>query len=402
MTARRLVVVGGSLAGFRAVEAARRAGFDGEVVLVSAEPHPPYDRPPLTKELLDPDRPPDIPAYLPGGAPAYRKLGVGLRLGEPARGLDPDARRVRVGDRELGYDALVIATGAHPRRPAALPRLPGVHVLRTVDDALAVRAALDAGARTVVVGGGFVGAEVASAARRRGLPVTVVEARATPLVRAVGERVGALCAAAHARAGTELRCGVEVVGAEGDGRVERVRLSDGDTLPADLLVVGVGAEPATGWLAGSGLPLRDGVVCDTTLSTGADGVFAAGDVMRWYNAAVGGETRLEHWSSAAEGAAVAGHNAVTDGPLRAFETIPYFWSDLYGARVQFVGVPDGDRVEVLGDPDQGRFAALYHLDGVLVGVLTVGWRPPAARFRALVRRRAGRGESLALAARGLA
>ncbi|GAB2898163.1 FAD-dependent oxidoreductase [Streptomyces mayteni] len=395
-------MVGGSLAGFRAVEAARRAGFDGEVVLVAAEPHPPYDRPPLTKDLLAPGTPPAVPEYLPGGPAAYRKLGVELRLGEPATGLDPDARLVRLGERALGYDALVIATGARPRWPVAVPRLPGAHTVRTLDDALAVRAALDAGARTVVVGGGFVGAEVASAARRRGLPVTVVEARATPLVRAVGERVGALCALAHARAGTELRCGVEVVGVEGEGRVERVLLSDGTAVAADLLVLGVGADPATEWLADSGLPLRDGLVCDATLSPGAERVFAAGDVARWPNAAVGREMRLEHWTSAAEGAAVAGHNAVTEGPRHAFATVPYFWSELYGTRIQFVGVPDADHVEVLGDPEQGRFAALYHREERLVGALTVGWRPPAARFRALVRRRAGRGEGLALAARGAA
>ncbi|MCW2607011.1 MAG: pyridine nucleotide-disulfide oxidoreductase, partial [Frankiales bacterium] len=214
-----LVVVGASLAGLRAVEAARRGGHAGEVVLVGAEEHLPYDRPPLSKACLAPGDE-VVPHLL--DEEALTELGVRLRLGAPAGGLDLAAREVLVGGERLHYGALVVATGAHARAlPASLPGhdLPGVHVLRTLDDARAVRRALEAGARTVVVGAGFIGSEVASAVRARGLPVTVVEAAPQPLVRALGERVAGLLSDLHARAGADLRRGTAVVALEGDGRV---------------------------------------------------------------------------------------------------------------------------------------------------------------------------------------
>lgn len=398
MGRRRLVVVGGSLAGLRAVEAARRAGFDGHIVLIGEEEYAPYDRPPLSKAFLDSGPEPDGPSSLAPSS-SYQDLGVRLMLGAPASGLDTESRIVHVGERSVGYDRLVIATGARPRWPADLRRLKGVHTLRTVDDARAVRSALDAGARTVVIGGGFIGAEVATAARGRGLPVTVLEALPAPLVRAVGARMGAVCSALHARHGTTLRCGVTVTGVEGGERVERVRLSDGSAVDADLVVVGVGAVPATGWLETSGLDLQDGVMCDEFLFCGVPGVYAAGDVARWRHPLFGRSMRMENWTGAAEQGAVAGRNAVATGALEPCATVPYFWSDWYGTRIQFVGSPDGARIETAGDPDEGRVTALYHSDDRLVGVLTVGRQPSAVKFRALIRRRASLAEARELVTR---
>ncbi|MFD9904238.1 NAD(P)/FAD-dependent oxidoreductase [Streptomyces sp. NPDC059063] len=398
MAQRRLVVVGASLAGLRAVEAARTAGFDGRIVLVGAEEHLPYDRPPLSKTFLG-----------RGGVrplPTFRErrdlvdgLGVELMLGTPATGLDTAGRTVTVGDAPLGYDALVIATGARARRPGGVDRLDGVHCLRTADDARALRASLDdARSGVAVIGGGFIGSEVASAARARGLPVTVLEARPAPLIRALGAEMGALCARLHARHGTTVRCGVTVTGVEGDGRVERVLLADGGVVPADVVVIGVGADPVTGWLEGSGLELSDGVVCDETLATDSPGVYAAGDVARWHNRALMRRMRLEHWTSAAEQGAVAARNAVAVAPPETYETVPYFWSDWYGTRLQFVGLPEAEKTEVFGDPSDGRCVALYRDEDRLVGALVVNRRALTMRLRALIRRRATWHEAVTLVA----
>lgn len=246
---------------------------------------------------------------------------------------------VRLGEDQVRYDALVIATGATARTLPGMDRIAGVHTVRTVADAAAVRTALDAGARTVVVGAGFIGSEVASAARARGLPVTVVESADAPLTRAVGGRAGAVLVELHRAAGTDLRLGVGVAGVEtvrdGPGdRAAGVRLTDGTTLPADLVVVGIGATPTTGWLRDSGVVLRpgdDGVVCDETLWTGVPGVYAAGDLAHWPNPLFtrhdGDLMRLEHWTSAAEQGALAAVHALGLAEPQPLASVPYFWSD---------------------------------------------------------------------------
>ncbi|MFI6455760.1 NAD(P)/FAD-dependent oxidoreductase [Streptosporangium amethystogenes] len=396
MSERHLLVVGASLAGLRAVEAARRSGFDGRITLIGAEPHLPYDRPPLSKAFLDGA---DLPAFRSEEV-LREELGVELALGAAATTLDTETGTVRAGGREFGYDALVIATGAGARALPGADGLRGVHTLRTRDDALAVRRALDAGARTVVVGAGFIGSEVASAARKRGLAVTIVEALPTPLVRAVGETMGGACAALHARNGTDLRCGAGVRAVEGDGQVERVVLSDGTVLAADLVVAGIGAVPATGWLAGSGLTLDDGVVCDETLFTGAPGVYAAGDVARWHNPLFGRHMRLEHWTSAAEQGAVAARNALDPAAAKPYSTVPYFWSDWYGVRIQFVGVPATDEVRVVdGDPAGEHLVALYREGDRLVGALTLNGQAQIMKYRGLIMRGASWAEGLEFADR---
>ncbi|MBC7373702.1 MAG: FAD-dependent oxidoreductase [Frankiales bacterium] len=387
VTADPLVVVGASLAGLRAVESARRSGYAGPLVLVGAEQHLPYDRPPLSKAFLAADpEPPVETSYRTNDE--LRALNVEVRLGEAATGLDIDAHRVLLGDERLSYSSVILATGAQAR-PLAGDSPAGVHTLRTVDDARRIRQALDSSRRTVVIGGGFIGSEVAAAARKRGHQVTIVEAAPLPLTRAVGE-LAAWCSALHARHGTELRCDVTVTAFEGEGRVERVLLSDGSILPADLVVVGIGAEPTTGWLRGSGLTLDDGIVCDATLRAAED-VYAAGDVARWHNQLFDEQMRLEHWTSAAEQGAVAARNALDPAAAKPCSTVPYFWSDWYDDKLQMVGVAATDDVHTIGGPDAERWLALYRRGDRLAGALSLNLPGKIMKYRAMI----GRGTSWA-------
>lgn len=270
-------MVGASLAGIRSVEAARKAGYDGVITLIGSERHLPYDRPPLSKNFLR-DNPAPGPQFFRTEHHLTADLGVDLRLGYEAVGLDPDRREVSVanGD-QVPYTELVIATGARARHLPGTDHLGGVHTLRTLDDARAIRAAIDGGARKIViVGAGFIGSEVAATIRKRGLPVTILELAPVPLVRSVGEQMGQLCAQLHALHGTTLLCGHGIGHVEGEGRVTGLRLTDGTLLDCDLLIVGVGAAPATEWLNGAGLDLDDGVVCDTTLQTNVAGIYVKG------------------------------------------------------------------------------------------------------------------------------
>lgn len=401
MTVERLVVVGASLAGLRAVEAARKAGFDGAITLIGAERHLPYDRPPLSKDFLDvaePDAEASIP-FFRGDEVFADELKVDLVLGSPATRLDATRKIVFVGDREVPFDALVIATGSKLRTLPDTEHLDGVHGLRTLDDSLAIRAALDAGARTVVIGAGFIGSEVAASAKKRGLSVTVVEALPTPLVRATGTEMGAAIASLHERNGTTLMCGTGVKGIEGeDGRVRRVVLTDGTHLDADLVVVGIGVSPCTEWLEGSGLELDNGVVCDETLWTGIPGIYAAGDVANWMNPMFGVRQRMENWTAAAEQGAAAARNALDPDNAIPYGTVPYFWSDWYGSRIQFVGVPDCDEVQLVdGDLDADtdcRWTALYRRGDRLAGALTVNGQTVIMKYRRLISQGASWAEAL--------
>jgi NADPH-dependent 2,4-dienoyl-CoA reductase/sulfur reductase-like enzyme len=380
-----LVVVGASLAGLRAVESARRAGFGGVITLVGAEPHLPYDRPPLSKEFLTEVEEPSLPT-LREEATLHDELQVHLRLGEPATALDTNEQTVLVGGEALPYTALVLATGSTPRTLPGTEELRGVHTLRTVEDARAIRAALDAGARTVVVGAGFIGSEIASSARQRGSTVTVVEAMPTPLARPVGEEMGVVLASMHERNGTTLRCGVGVEAIEGDGKVEAVRLADGTRIEADLVVVGVGVAPVTDWLADSGLELGNGVECDKTLQTSAPGVYAAGDIASWPNPTFDSRMRLEHWTTAAEQGGAAARNAIDPAKATAYETVPYFWSDWYGRRIQFVGIAAGaEEIELVsGDLDGDSFLVLYRRGDRLIGVLGLEHRSQVMKYRMMI------------------
>lgn len=399
-----LVVVGASLAGLRAAEAVRHDGFEGSVTLVGAEEHLPYDRPPLSKDHLANDEP---------GDSTYREqekldeIGVELVLGAPATALDLDARTVAVGDREIGYDGLVIATGAYARQlPDSLcaPDLAGVVTLRTRDDSLHLHQLLRRGnPRVTVVGAGFIGSEIAAVACERGHEVTIVEALPVPLVRGVGERMGRALTAIHERHGTRVLTGVSVAEVRGTGAVEAVVLDDGTVIDTDVLVVGIGAAPNTGWLESSGLTLDDGVVADATLAA-APGVYVAGDVARWPNPlfddVVGGPMRLEHWTAASEQGARAARNAVHPSAAQEYSTVPYFWSDWYDSRIQFVGVsrsgegmPDVEIEIVMGSEDD-RFVALYRFGDRLAGALAVDRPAEVMQYRRLLTKRASWEEAL--------
>lgn len=397
-----VVVVGAGLAGLRAAEALRGGGFAGPIQMVGEEPHRPYDRPPLSKKLLagqwEPDR---IGLRNPDQLDA---LQLDWMLGRRAIGLDVGARHVELDDgRRLAYDGLVLAVGSTPRRlPVA--DLDGLFVLRTLDDSLALRREFEAAPRVVVIGAGFIGAEVAATARSRGLDVTVLEALPTPLVRGLGPVMGEACGALLRAGGVDLRCGVSVAALESDGsgRVAGVRLADGTTIDADVVVVGIGVTPDVAWLEGSGLTLADGIVCDATLAAGPPGVVAAGDCVRWPHPRHEALLRLEHWTNAAEQGAHAGQTLLAlaaGGRGEPFEPVPFFWSDQFDARIQLVGHagPDDEVHVVHGSMDEGRFIALYGRDGLLTAALGVSLPRLLMPYRALLGEGARLADALAAA-----
>jgi NADPH-dependent 2,4-dienoyl-CoA reductase/sulfur reductase-like enzyme len=411
----RVVIVGASLAGLRAAETLRTAGHTGEIVVVGDEPHAPYDRPPLSKKVLAGEWEPDRIALRKPDDMA--SLEVTWRLGTRAVALDPDRRVVTVAaaaDRdateELGYDGLVIATGAVPRR---LPGQPAAaYVLRSLDDALALRARFaPGGQRVVVIGAGFIGLEAAATARALGNEVIVLEGADAPLVRGLGAEMGRAVTACHADHGVEIRCGVSVasieLGTSGSGSgsgTGAVVLGDGTAVPADVVLVGIGVAPATDWLAGSGLEVRDGVVCDETLAVrGVTGIVAAGDVARWPNPLFDEEMRVEHWTNAAEQGALAASNllAVAAGrPAEVYAPVPFFWSDQYDRRVQFLGRASAeDEVRIVsGSVEERRFLALYGREGRLRGALGLNSPKLVMPYRRLLAARATWDEALAHAA----
>lgn len=379
-----VVVVGGGPGGVRTVSELRTAGFGGPITLVDPDGAAPYDRPPLSKQVL-------LGTWEPEKASLGDPAGQwGARvLAEHAVALDTDTHEVHLtsGDR-VGYDKLVIATGAAPRTlPGATHD--GVHVLRTMADCLALRRSIDRGGPVVVVGGGFIGAEVASSARAKGVPVTIVEALPVPMSRVLGDRVGALLAGLHRQGGVELRCGVGVRELAGDGRVEEVVLADGSRLPADTVVVGIGVVPNTGWLADSNVHPDDGVVCDEyCAATGVEDVYAVGDVARWFNTRTGRHARVEHWTNATEQANTVARNLTRPHERRAHTARPYFWSDQHGVKIQLVGHVDaGCAVTVVRqEGPRERVAAIYQAGDELRAGLTVNWPRALATIRAALDR----------------
>lgn len=358
MRRRHIAVVGASLGGLRTAQALRRLGNDARITLIGDEDVLPYDRPPLSKEILLGKAEPESVALTTSTALA--DLDVEVRLGTRATGLDLETRTLELGEERLPFDELVIATGAAPRQPRSLTGLVGVHVLRTLDDAVALRHALEQSPRVVVLGGGFIGAEVASAARALGLEVTVVDVAPVLMHRGLGDVVGARLTEVARDAGVHLRLGTTIDRTVGGDRIEGVLLDDGSTLPADLLVLGLGAQPRTDWLAGSGLTIADGVVCDQYLAA-APGVYAVGDVARWHHPHYGRQVRFEHWTTAGEHAdAVA---ATLTGTPTAGADIPYVWSDQFDQKIQVAGVLDpDDEVRFLVD-EPGRFVAITGSEG---------------------------------------
>jgi NADPH-dependent 2,4-dienoyl-CoA reductase/sulfur reductase-like enzyme len=382
-----VVVVGASIAGVRAAERLRGVGFAGRITLLSGEAHLPYDRPPLSKAVLvggvTPDR-----LTLPA-AKRLTELDIDLRTSTTATSLQVDTRTITLSDGSLlPYDDIVIATGAVARTLSGTERLHGIYVLRSLDDASTLALALARASSVVVVGAGFIGAEVASAAARLGAAVTVLEAADSPLARVLGPEVGEALGRLHAEHGVTLRCGVEVVGFEADAtqRVTAVLLGNGDRLVADAVVIGIGARPATHWLASSGLPTADGVECDRYCRA-APGVWAAGDVARWKHPELG-LVRAEHWTNAREQAGLVAANICSPDALTAYEPVAYVWSDQYGHRLQVVGDPHpSDDVRLLtGTMGRAGFVAVYVRDGDVTAAVgldagpgVIGLRPHVAR-----------------------
>ncbi|MER7080830.1 Reductase C-terminal [Saccharopolyspora kobensis] len=367
---REVLVVGACAAGLSTVEALRRRGYDGAVTVLGAEQHLPYDRPPLSKKVLSGEWRPDRTNLRQESA--LTALNAEFVLADAAVGLDPATRTVRTASgRALTADAVVIATGADPRVLPGQDGLDGVHVLRTLEDSLALRESLLAASRLVVVGEGVLGAEIAATARTMGLAVTMVGPQPMPMHAQLGPLVAKRLAALHAERGVELRLGAGVDGFTSEGgRVTGVHLSGGEVLPADVVVVAIGAVPQTAWLAGSGLELDNGVVCDSHCRA-APGVFAVGDVARWWHDRLNALVRLENRTNATEQAAAVAANVL--GENLPYAPVPYFWSDQYDAKIHVHGlVPPGAEPTVVdGSLEEGRFVAKYDRDGRTTGV--VGW-----------------------------
>jgi 3-phenylpropionate/trans-cinnamate dioxygenase ferredoxin reductase subunit len=382
----RVVVVGASAAGLSAVEGLRRAGYGGEVTLIGEEPHLPYDRPPLSKQLLSGEWEADRVRLR--DAAAIDALDLELRLGVAAVALDPGDRVITLADgSQVGYDAVVVATGGAARRLPGTEGVAGVHVLRTLEDALDFREALRKRPRLVIVGSGFVGAEAAAVARGLGAQVTMVTDVAVPLADALGPELGGLLSDVHLEHGVEIIAGVlvEEVLAE-NGRAIGVRLADGRVVEADEVLIGIGARPNVEWLAGSGVVTGNGVQCDSTLYAG-NGVWAAGDIACWPHPRTGEPTRIEHRTNAAEQGLAVARNILA-GPLAAapFDTVPYVWSDQYDLRVQIYGRTRGadQMVIVEGSLADRKLVALYGKAGRVCGVVGVNLPRATRSCRALV------------------
>jgi 3-phenylpropionate/trans-cinnamate dioxygenase ferredoxin reductase subunit len=394
---RTVVVVGTSLAGLRAMEALRREGFDGTIVAVGAETHLPYDRPPLSKELLAGTAEPEDLLLRKQGVD---DLDVDWRLGSPATALDIANREVTVaGGGRVAFDGVVLATGSTPRRLPNQPDLDGLVMLRTLDDALTLRGRLDGSPRVVVIGAGFIGAEVAATCRGRGLDVTVLEALPQPMVRGLGPELGQVIADMHRDHGVDLRTGVQVDAIEGDRRVERVRLGDGSTIDADVVVVGVGVLPETRWLESSGLTLDNGVVCDATCLA-APGVVAAGDITRWPNPLFDDEMmRLEHWTNATEQGVHGARRLLAGEGGEPFAPVPFVWSDQYDRKIQTVGVvsADADLHTAHGSYAERQFVSIFGRNGRIVGALGFNRPRPVMQYRRIIAERGSWDDALSLA-----
>jgi 3-phenylpropionate/trans-cinnamate dioxygenase ferredoxin reductase component len=362
-----IVIVGGGLAAARTAEQLRRSEFTGRITIVSDEAHLPYDRPPLSKEVLRKEV--DDVALKP--REFYDEKDIILRLGAAATGLDATAQTVTLADGTvLGYDELVIATGLIPRRIPAFPDLEGVRVLRSFDESVALREHATEAQHAVVIGAGFIGCEVAASLRSLGVDVVLVEPQPTPLAAVLGEQIGELVARLHRDEGVDVRTGVGVAELRGDTHVEQVVLSDGTELTADLVVVGIGSRPATEWLEGSGIDIDNGVLCDEAGRTSIANVWALGDVASWRDA-TGHQARVEHWSNVADQAQVV-VPAMLGQDVAPVVVVPYFWSDQYDVKIQCLGEPEATDIVHLVEDDGRKFLAYYERDGVVVGVVGGG------------------------------
>ncbi len=374
----RVLIVGASMGGLRAAEALRKAGYTGEVLVLGEERHMPYNRPPLSKEALatEPDH-----ATLAFRIPRAAK-DVTWRIGQRVDAADLDAHTLTLaGGAVLGWDGLVVATGLRPRRLATPGPLDGRHVIRTLEDAIRLRAALTPGAKLVIVGAGFIGCEVAATARSLGVEVDVVAPEAVPMERPLRHDLGAVLQRRHEAHGVRFHLGVVPLQFRGEHRVSSVLLSDGTEIPANVVVEAVGAMPNTEWLDGNGLDLDDGVMCDGQLRVeGRPDVVACGDIAKFPNSMFDDvPRRTEHWTMVTDTAKKAGHTlgahlTASSAEETPFMPVPSFWSDQYDLRIQSFGAVSlgGEDVRVLEGDLDGEVATGYHRDGSLVGVVLIG------------------------------
>jgi len=359
--------VGGGLAAARTAEQLRRCEYGGPVTIVSDEEHLPYDRPPLSKEVLRAET--DDVTLKP--AEFYAENDITVLLGNAVQTIDVAAQTVKLANGgEVAYDDVIIATGLVPRRIPSFPDLDGIHVLRSFDECLKLREEAGSGRRAVIVGAGFIGCEVAASLRGLGVDVVLVEPQPTPLASVLGEQIGALVARLHRAEGVDVRCGIGVAEVSGDRRVRRVVLSDGTELDADLVVVGIGSRPATDWLEGTGIDVDNGIVCDETGRTSAPHVWAIGDVASWRHT-LGHQVRVEHWSNVADQARALVPALIGQGASGA-ASVPYFWSDQYDVKIQCLGEPEASDIVHIVEDDGRKFLAYYERDGAVAGVVGGG------------------------------
>ncbi len=382
MVTQKIVIVGGGLAASRTAEQLRRAEYTGDIVIVSDEVHLPYDRPPLSKDVLHKDEH-DFGDVTLKPQEFYDEKNITLRLGSAVTAVDPAARSVALADGStVDYDELVIATGLVPRRIPSFPDLGGIHVLRSYDESQALRSEAGSARKAVVIGAGFIGCEVAASLRSLGVDVALVEPQPQPLASVLGEQIGALVSRLHRAEGVDVRTGVGVAEVRGDSRVQQVVLADGTELDADLVIVGIGSRPALDFLEGSGIAVDNGIVCDNVGRTSAEHVWALGDVASWRDA-TGHQARVEHWSNVAEQARVLVPSMFgQDAPESV--VVPYFWSDQYDVKIQCLGEPEADDVVHVVEDDGRKFLAYYERDGVLVGVVGGGMPGKVMKARAKI------------------
>jgi NADPH-dependent 2,4-dienoyl-CoA reductase/sulfur reductase-like enzyme len=374
-----IVIVGGGLAATRVAEQLRRAEYTGPVTIVSDEVHLPYDRPPLSKEVLRAQV--DDVTLKP--LEFYDENDITLLLGSAATAIDSDAKTVTLdNDAVLPYDDLIIATGLVPRRIPSFPDLEGVRVLRTFDESLALRKHAGEAHRAVVIGAGFIGCEVTASLRGLGVDVVLVEPQPAPLASVLGVEIGNLVARLHQAEGVDVRVGVGVSEIVGTSHVEKVILSDGSEVEADLVVVGIGSRPATDWLEGSGIAVDNGVICDNVGRTAVPHIWALGDVASWQDA-LGHQARVEHWSNVAEQARVLVPSLLGNEPPQAV-VVPYFWSDQYDVKIQCLGEPEADDIVHVVEDDGRKFLAYYEREGALVGVVGGGVPGKVMKARAKI------------------
>jgi NADPH-dependent 2,4-dienoyl-CoA reductase/sulfur reductase-like enzyme len=382
----RIVIVGASASGLATAEALRRGGYDGTVTLVGDELESPYDRPPLSKQLLSGQWEPARLALR--AEDQIAELDLDLRLGTVATGLDTGARTITLADgSKLPYDIVVVATGVRPRRLPGCEGIAGLHVLRTLGDALGLQARLRHGGRLVIVGAGFIGAEVAATSRALGVEVTMLEAAPTVLAEAIGEHGGKFLADLHRDRGVEVRTSAAVSQIlHAGGGVTGVLLADQNVVPADDVLVAIGSHPNTEWLDGSGLLIDNGLICDE-FGLAAPGVYGAGDVARWHSPTVGSTVRIEHRTNAGEHGMTVAHHILNPDAPRSFVSVPFFWSDQYDTKIQAFGHLRGHDEAVVMESDfaQRQLLIAYRKGERLAGVLAAGKSPKVLRqWRALL------------------